>query len=71
MAGWYRELIEGVLPALTHENHATAVAIAEAPDGIRGYEEIKERTYAETRHEVDALLETYRGEKQMAQAAGD
>ena len=71
MAGWYRELIEGVLHSLTHENHATAVAIAEAPDGIRGYEEIKERTYAETREEVDVLLEAYRDEKQMAQAAGE
>ena len=69
LIGWYRGLIEEVLPALTHENHALAVALAETPDGIRGYEEIKERTLAETRVEVERLLDAYRNRKDLAMAA--
>jgi indolepyruvate ferredoxin oxidoreductase len=74
LIGWYRELVEGLLGDLTHENHAVAVAIAEAPDGIRGYEEIKERTLGETRGSVAQLLERFQANKlraTAAQAGGD
>ncbi len=74
LIGWYRGLIDGLLPELTHENHAVAVAMAETPDGIRGYEDVKERTLAETRDRVDELLEAFRSRKHLvreAQAGGD
>ena len=60
LIGWYRDLIGSLLPELTHENHSTALAIAATPDGIRGYEAIKERMIAETEAEVAKLLETFR-----------
>jgi indolepyruvate ferredoxin oxidoreductase len=69
LPGWYRDLVAGLLPDLTHENHAAAVAIAEAPDGIRGYEDIKERTLAETRENVETLRETFLANKDRATAA--
>jgi indolepyruvate ferredoxin oxidoreductase len=71
LPGWYRGLVCELLESLTHENHATAVAIASTPDGIRGYEEIKERTLAETRAEVKRLLEAFRNDLPLAAAAGD
>ena len=48
LIGWYRDLIQSLLPALTHENHSVAVALAGTPNGIRGFEAVKERTIAET-----------------------
>jgi len=66
LIGWYRDLVEGLLPDLTHENHAIAVAIAEAPDGIRGYEDIKERTLAETRDNVAQLRERFQANRDRA-----
>ena len=60
LIGWYRDLVHSLLPTLTHENHSVAVALAGTPDGIRGFEAIKERTIAETEQEVAQLLEVYR-----------
>jgi indolepyruvate ferredoxin oxidoreductase len=37
----YRGMIEAACARLTAENHARAVALAELPDMIRGYEQIK------------------------------
>jgi indolepyruvate ferredoxin oxidoreductase len=37
----YRDMIEAACARLTPENHAEAVALAELPDMIRGYEQIK------------------------------
>ena len=41
LIGEYRDLIETVLSRLNSSNHDVAVAIAELPDEIRGYEQIK------------------------------
>jgi indolepyruvate ferredoxin oxidoreductase len=49
---WYRQTIEQLLPDLADNNHALAVIIANAPDAIRGYEDIKLRRIAETREVV-------------------
>jgi indolepyruvate ferredoxin oxidoreductase len=49
LISWYRQTIEQLLPHLEDSNHALAVVIANAPDGIRGYEDIKLRRIAETR----------------------
>ena len=38
---WYRQVIETVLTELSPANHPTAVMLAELPDSIRGYEDIK------------------------------
>jgi indolepyruvate ferredoxin oxidoreductase len=46
---WYRQTIEALLPHLDDSNHAVAVVIANAPDGMRGYEDIKLRRIAETK----------------------
>ena len=42
-------MIERVLPLLTRENHASAIALAELPDRVRGYEHIKLARIAEYR----------------------
>jgi indolepyruvate ferredoxin oxidoreductase len=41
LIGEYRALVERALSALSPERHDTAVALAELPDMIRGYEAIK------------------------------
>ena len=60
LIGWYREMVESLLPGLNHDNHGLAVEIAALPDGIRGYESVKERMIAETKAEAVRLLEMYR-----------
>src|SRR5262249_54212463 len=59
LIGWDRSPIHAVLGQLTAENHATAVAIAALPDGIRGYEDIKERTIRQTEAKLAGLLKTF------------
>ena len=56
---WYREAIEHVLIRLSESNHDAAVAIAAAPDDIRGYEDIKLARVAETQEAVAKQLERY------------
>ena len=46
---WYRQTVTQVLAHLNDSNHALAVVIANAPDAIRGYEDIKLRRLAETK----------------------
>ncbi len=41
LPGWYRDLIRAALERLTPATVATVVEIAELPDLIRGYEQIK------------------------------
>jgi hypothetical protein len=53
---WYEELIGDVIVTLNASNHATAVAALEAPDRIRGYEEIKLRNVERTQAEVAELM---------------
>jgi indolepyruvate ferredoxin oxidoreductase len=52
LISWYRHTIELVLEHLDDDRHALAVLIANAPDTIRGYEEIKLRRIDETKNEV-------------------
>jgi indolepyruvate ferredoxin oxidoreductase len=59
LAGWYRAQIAALLPQLSAENHATAVAIAALPDGIRGYEDIKERTIRQAEAKLAELLKQF------------
>lgn len=48
LIGWYRDTIMQVLAHLSPEQHALAVVIANAPEAIRGYEDIKLQRIAET-----------------------
>ncbi|MBI1355249.1 MAG: indolepyruvate ferredoxin oxidoreductase family protein [Acidobacteria bacterium] len=52
LVGWYRETVESLLAGLTAVNRAQAVEIAQAPDGIRGYEGVKEASAARVRARV-------------------
>jgi len=55
LAGEYRGLVEKSLVGLSPETHARAVKLAELPDLIRGYEDIKLRNVQRFRDEVRAL----------------
>ena len=49
---WYRQTVTQVVAHLTDSNHALAVVIANAPDTIRGYEELKLQRLDEARELV-------------------
>ena len=53
---------------LTAANHAQIVAIAELPDMVRGYEEIKLANVAAYRAELAARLEELDEQRQLAVA---
>jgi indolepyruvate ferredoxin oxidoreductase len=56
LIGWYRDLVEQALGRLSAGTYHTAVEIAELPDVIRGYEEIKLRNVARARERAEALV---------------
>jgi indolepyruvate ferredoxin oxidoreductase len=60
LIGEYRRLVESLLDDLNEENYELAVQIAELPDMIRGYEDIKLASVAEFRGEAEALRRRYR-----------
>ncbi|MCZ6730674.1 MAG: indolepyruvate ferredoxin oxidoreductase family protein, partial [SAR324 cluster bacterium] len=68
LIGWYRELVTGLLPGLNHDNHGVALEIAAVPDGIRGFEEVKERMIAESKAEAARLLDIYNRKDASKQA---
>ncbi|WP_395403473.1 indolepyruvate ferredoxin oxidoreductase family protein [Pseudoduganella sp. UC29_106] len=59
LIGEYRDTIAALLPKLTAENHATAVAIARIPEDIRGYGHVKERHLKAAKQKEAALLATF------------
>jgi indolepyruvate ferredoxin oxidoreductase len=61
LIGWYRQTIEQVLSHVHDDNHSLAVVIANAPDGIRGYEDIKLRRIADTKEQVAQHLARFTG----------
>lgn len=58
---WYRHTITQVLAHLTTQNHTMAVVIANAPDTIRGYEELKLRRLTEAKELVAQHLARFTG----------
>jgi indolepyruvate ferredoxin oxidoreductase len=52
----YRDSVERALAHLDDDTVKTVIAIAEAPDRVRGYEEVKARSVAAYREEVAGLL---------------
>jgi indolepyruvate ferredoxin oxidoreductase len=63
----YRQTVAGLLPKLTAENLALAVAIASIPEDIRGYGHVKERHFAAAKRKEAALLADFaKADKQVA-----
>jgi indolepyruvate ferredoxin oxidoreductase len=61
LIGWYQGLLETAMPRLRPSNHAVAVELAELPDAIRGYEQIKEANAAKARERATGLLDRLNG----------
>ena len=58
----YEELISDLLPALTKDNLAAAVALASLPDQIRGYGPVKARSVEEATKRREELLAAFHAE---------
>jgi indolepyruvate ferredoxin oxidoreductase len=52
----YRRTVEALLPKLTAENLAQAVAIASIPEDIRGFGHVKERNLAAAKRKEAELV---------------
>ena len=59
LVAWYRDTVTTLLSQLDPGNHALAVVIANAPEAIRGYEDIKLQRVAETRELVAQHLSRF------------
>jgi indolepyruvate ferredoxin oxidoreductase len=58
----YEELVREIASTLSTDNYATAIAVAEAPDLIRGYEDVKLRNvdrYRARLHELGFVAEQF------------
>ena len=59
LIGEYRRTVEALLPRLTHENLAQAVAIASVPEDIRGFGHVKERNLAAAKRKEAELVAAF------------
>ncbi len=59
LIGQYRQTVEALLPQLTAENLAQAVAIASIPEDIRGYGHVKERHLKAAKQKEAALVAAF------------
>ncbi len=57
LIGEYERLVAGAVAALTPETHGTAVELAELPDVIRGYEDIKLASVERFRERAEVAAE--------------
>jgi indolepyruvate ferredoxin oxidoreductase len=57
LISWYREVTTDALAHLTPRNYSTATEIAELPDRIRGYEDLKLRAGRQARERAAALID--------------
>jgi indolepyruvate ferredoxin oxidoreductase len=64
----YRQLIEALLADLNEMNYPLAVQLAELPDMIRGYEDIKLRSVEVYHLQLEAILAKFRAAKATALA---
>lgn len=55
---WYRELLEAALPHLDAASHSRIVELAELPDRIRGYEEIKLNNVRSVKETAEKLMQS-------------
>ena len=56
----YERGLDELLDGLSEENYDTAVAIASLPEGIRGYESVRETTLEQARHKERELYQAFR-----------
>ena len=56
LVGWYRQVITEAIVGLDQNTYGVVVNIAESPDGIRGYEEVKVRSASQVRQKVEEQL---------------
>ncbi|NGZ87602.1 indolepyruvate ferredoxin oxidoreductase family protein [Duganella aceris] len=59
LIGEYRDTVSSLLPKLTAENLAQAVAIASIPEDIRGYGHVKERHFKAAKQKEATLLAAF------------
>jgi len=59
LIGEYRQIVEALLPKLTPDNLAQAVAIASIPEDIRGYGHVKERHLKAAKQKEAALVAAF------------
>jgi hypothetical protein len=57
---WYRQLIDDIHSELRNGNQAVAVTLADLPDRIRGYEQVKRQSAEAARAEAAVLREQLR-----------
>ncbi len=57
LPGWYRELVLRAMAGLSMGTADTVLAVAQVPDSIRGYEEIKLRNIAKAEQRASMLLD--------------
>ncbi|MFQ5613967.1 MAG: DUF6537 domain-containing protein, partial [Anaerolineae bacterium] len=72
MIGWYRGLVEQMLPHLTPENYEQAVSLAGLAQGLVGYDNVKlnnwRRIEPQARRELEAFIAPERAEVEPAAA---
>jgi len=69
LVGEYRALVDELLPALSAERLADAVALAALPDEIRGYGHVKERNIKAAKALEEKLLQAFRSAQPVRAAA--
>jgi indolepyruvate ferredoxin oxidoreductase len=69
LIGQYRETVGALLPKLSNENLAQAVAIASIPEDIRGYGHVKERHLTAARAKEAQLLSAFHNPAGITRAA--
>ncbi|UTT66531.1 indolepyruvate ferredoxin oxidoreductase family protein [Janibacter sp. CX7] len=52
---WYAEIVDEIVERVSPLNHAVAVQLAELPDGIRGYEQVKHAGVVSARERAELL----------------
>ncbi|MGL4727220.1 MAG: indolepyruvate ferredoxin oxidoreductase family protein [Bosea sp. (in: a-proteobacteria)] len=67
----YEAMLEEIIAKLTIDNHATAVALAQIPEKIRGYGHVKERHLHAAKGEEAALLASFRSPKPVMKLAAE
>jgi indolepyruvate ferredoxin oxidoreductase len=60
LIAWYRSIVSESLSRLDLDTYGLVTRIAESPDGIRGYEDVKVESAARTRAQVEDLLQELR-----------
>ena len=59
LIAWYEQVLDTLLDGLRADNHELAVRIASSPDAIRGYEQVKLRSAAQTEQQVAEWLSEF------------